>query len=105
MSAPPIIADLVERFNQQGDAYTSGQYNEAQLRQEFIDPMFKALGWDMENISGYAEAYKDVIHEDAIRIGGATKAPDYCFRIGGSRKFFRSEERRVGKGCRCCRWT
>ena len=37
---------------------------------------------------GYAEAYKDVIHEDAIKIGGAIKAPDYCFRIGGTRKFF-----------------
>src|SRR6266513_1300869 len=88
MPAPPVIADLVERFEQQGDAYKSGQYNEAQLRKEFVDPMFKALGWDMENISGYAEAYKDVINEDAIKIGGATKAPDYCFRIGGTRKFF-----------------
>jgi len=88
MPTPPVIADLVERFEQQGDAYKSGQYNEAQLRKEFIDPMFKALGWDMENVSGYAEAYKDVIHEDAIKIGGATKAPDYCFRIGGTRKFF-----------------
>jgi len=88
VAAPSVIADLVERFEQQGDAYKSGQYNEAQLRKEFIDPMFKALGWDMENISGYAEAYKDVIHEDAIKIGGATKAPDYCFRIGGTRKFF-----------------
>src|SRR5438046_6510137 len=88
MPAPPVIAELVERFEQQGDAYKSGQYNEAQLRKEFVDPMFKALGWDMENISGYAEAYKDVIHEDAIKIGGATKAPDYCFRIGGTRKFF-----------------
>jgi len=88
MPAPPVIADLVERFDQQGDAYRSGHYNEAQLRKEFVDPMFKALGWDMDNISGYAEAYKDVIHEDAIKIGGATKAPDYCFRIGGTRKFF-----------------
>ena len=88
MAAPPVIADLVERFDQQGEAYKSGHYNEAQLRREFIDPMFKALGWDMDNVSGYAEAYKDVIHEDAIKIGGATKAPDYCFRIGGTRKFF-----------------
>src|SRR5881396_3507949 len=88
MPASPVIADLVERFEQQGDAYKSGRYNEAQLRKEFVDPMFKALGWDMENISGYAEAYKDVIHEDAIKVGGATKAPDYCFRIGGTRKFF-----------------
>jgi hypothetical protein len=88
MPAPHVIADLVERFEEQGEAYKSGQYNEAQLRQEFVDPMFKALGWDMENVSGYAEAYKDVIHEDAIKVGGATKAPDYCFRIGGTRKFF-----------------
>jgi len=88
MPAPPVISDLVERFDQQIEAYKSGQYNEAQLRQEFVDPMFEALGWDMENISGYAEAYKDVIHEDAIKVGGATKAPDYCFRIGGTRNFF-----------------
>src|SRR5256885_3933781 len=88
MSAPSLIADLAKRFEEQSEAYKSGQYNEAQLRQEFVDPMFKALGWDMENTSGYAEAYKDVIHEDAIKIGGATKAPDYCFRIGGTRKFF-----------------
>src|SRR6266568_68073 len=88
MPAPPVIADLVERFDQQLEAYQSGRYNETQLRREFVDPMFKAFGWDMDNVSGYAEAYKDVIHEDAIKIGGATKAPDYCFRIGGTRKFF-----------------
>jgi hypothetical protein len=40
------------------------------------------------NNQGYAEAYKDVIHEDALKIGSATKAPDYCFRIGGVKKFF-----------------
>ena len=42
----------------------------------------------MDNRQGYAEAYKDVIREDAIKVGGYTKAPDYCFRIGGTRKFF-----------------
>lgn len=42
----------------------------------------------MNNELGKAEAYKDMIHEDAIKIGGMTKAPDYCFRIGGTRKFF-----------------
>ena len=50
--------------------------------------MFKALGRDIDNEGGNAEACKDVIHEDAIKIGGSTKAPDYCFRIGGVRKFF-----------------
>jgi hypothetical protein len=88
MNAPKEILDLVARFEQQLDAYKSGQYNETQLRQEFLNPFFKALGWDVDNTAGFAQAYKDVIHEDAIRISGAVKAPDYCFRIGGTRKFF-----------------
>ena len=85
---PAEIKKLVERFTLHREDYLAGNYNETQLRREFIDPMFKALGWDIDNESGNAEAYKDVIHEDAIKIGGFTKAPDYCFRIGGTRKFF-----------------
>jgi len=88
IGAPQAILDLVARFEQQLDAYKSGQYNETQVRREFLDPFFKALGWDIDNVEGYAEAYKDVIHEDSIKIGEAAKAPDYCFRIGGTRKFF-----------------
>lgn len=82
------ISSLVERFGRNIEAYRSPAYNETQLRREFIDPFFEALGWDVTNRAGYAEQYKDVIHEDAIKVAGATKAPDYCFRIGGVRKFF-----------------
>ena len=82
------VSDLVERFERNIEAYRSPAYNETQLRREFIDPFFEALGWDVANKAGYAEQYKDVVHEDAIKIAGATKAPDYCFRIGGVRKFF-----------------
>src|SRR5450759_5363431 len=88
MDIPELTLELIERFSRNRDAYLSGAYNETQLRREFIDPFFETLGWDMLNKAGYAEAYKDVIHEDAIKIGGFTKAPDYCFRIGGARKFF-----------------
>jgi hypothetical protein len=88
MTAPKEILELVERFKRDQDIYQSDRYNEAQLRKEFIDPFFKTLGWDVDNTQGYAPAYRDVIHEDAIKIGGYTKAPDYCFRIGGTRKFF-----------------
>ena len=88
MTAPQEILGLIERFDNNREAYRSGTYNETQLRREFIDPFFKILGWDVNNEKGYAEAYKDVIHEDSIKVGGMTKAPDYCFRIGGVRKFF-----------------
>jgi len=82
------VSSLVERFERNIEAYRSPAYNETQLRREFIDPFFEALGWDVTNKEGNAEQYKDVIHEDAIKIAGATKAPDYCFRFGGVRKFF-----------------
>ena len=82
------ISILVERFERNIEAYHSPAYNETQLRIEFVDPFFEALGWDVANKEGHAEQYKDVIHEDAIKVAGATKAPDYCFRIGGARKFF-----------------
>lgn len=88
ITTPKEIFELVERFERNREAYRSGAYNEAQLRREFVDPFFEALGWDVSNKQGYAEAYKDVIHEDAIKVGSLTKAPDYCFRIGGTRKFF-----------------
>ena len=87
-SAPNAVVDLVERFDSQLDAYRSGRYKETPLRRDFIDPLFEALGWDINNRAGYAEAYRDVIHEDAIKVGGVTKAPDYCFRVGGRRIFF-----------------
>jgi len=88
MAAPPEIVRLVETFERNKEAYRQGGLNETQLRREFLDPFFKALGWDVDNTQGWAEPYKEVIHEDAIRIESSVKAPDYCFRIGGTRKFF-----------------
>ena len=88
MPAPPEIVDLVKRFDQYYTKYTSPSYNEFQVRKEFIDPFFEALGWDVNNRSGLDERYKDVIHEDTVRVEASTKAPDYSFRIGGMRKFF-----------------
>ncbi len=80
--------DIVERFSRNIDVYKSGSYNEAQVRREFIEPFFEGLGWDVYNRQGYAEQYKDVVHEDSVKVGVSLKAPDYSFRIGGQRKFF-----------------
>jgi type I restriction-modification system DNA methylase subunit len=87
MPAPDIIPQLVERFEQNRELYRLGKYNETQLRREFLDPFFEALGWDVTNKQGYAELYKDVVHEDSLEVEGGNRAPDYAFRIGGTRKF------------------
>lgn len=88
MTAPKEVKELVERFERNLEEYKSGRYNETQLRREFLDPFFEALGWDVNNKQGHAPAYRDVIHEDSISIGEWTKSPDYCFRVGKERKFF-----------------
>jgi predicted type IV restriction endonuclease len=88
MTAPDAVLKLIERYNEQIEDYRRSKYKEAQVRNEFIDPFFAALGWDVHNKQGYAEAYKEVIHEDSLTVGGSAKAPDYCFRVGGTQKFF-----------------
>ncbi|HUN01148.1 MAG TPA: N-6 DNA methylase, partial [Halothiobacillus sp.] len=88
MAAPDTIVQLVQKYKDNRTDYKSSNYKEFRLRIEFIDPLFECLGWDMSNSQHYAEAYKDVVHEDSIKIEGASKAPDYAFRIGGTRKFF-----------------
>jgi hypothetical protein len=82
------IGTLMDRFRTNIDAYKKSAYNEAQVRREFIDPFFEALGWDVSNKQGFAEQYKEVVLEDTIKVGRSTRAPDYSFRIGGQRKFF-----------------
>lgn len=86
--AKEIVRKIVERFEYHLDEYKKGNYNETQTRNDFINPFFEALGWDINNKHGLAESYREVIHEDKIKIGGHTKAPDYCFTIYGQRKFF-----------------
>jgi len=82
------IKSLVERFNEQIKSYKKADYNETQTRRDFIDPFWKALGWDVDNENGYAESYREVILEDRVKVGGATKAPDYSFRLAGGKRLF-----------------
>lgn len=95
-SAFQKISELVERFEEQYTSYMRSEYNETLTRRDFIDPFFKALGWDMDNEQGYAEAYREVIHEDRLRIGTATKAPDYSFKLAGGKRLFFVEAKKPG---------
>lgn len=76
LSPPPVVEELVERFREHAAAYRRPDYNETELRRDFLDPFFEALGWDVANRQGHAEAYREVVHEDRVKVGGATKAPD-----------------------------
>ena len=87
-NAPEIIRELVEQFETNLRAYKSTTYKEEQLKHDFLNKFFKALGWDVYNERNAAPQHRDVIFEDSIKIGGGTKAPDYCFTLAGKRMFF-----------------
>ena len=82
------IAELVVKFDNNKDIYLSKDYKEEDIKVEFISPMFKALGWDIDNTSGNAPQFKEVIFEESISVGNKTKNPDYTFQIGGQKIFF-----------------
>jgi type I restriction-modification system DNA methylase subunit len=82
--AKSIIESLVERYAEHQEDYHRPDYNEQKTRQDFINPFFKALGWDIDNEKGDSEAYREVIYEDKVKVKGKAKAPDYGFRLSGS---------------------
>lgn len=87
MIVPQRIKELVEKFENNFEGYKSSSYNETTLRQEFLDPFFDELGWDVYNKTDAAPQYRDVIFEDSIKVGKGTKAPDYCFTLMGQKIF------------------
>jgi predicted type IV restriction endonuclease len=82
------LNELVTIFENNIKQYKGKHYDEAKTRVDFIDKFFSLLGWDIANIQGYSEQYREVVREDRVEIKGKVKAPDYSFRIGGVRKFF-----------------
>lgn len=80
------IVKLVAKFDADKSHYLSKAYSEAQVRVDFITPLFKALGWDVENEAGLPHHAREVIVERGE--SETTGRPDYNFRIAGQTKFF-----------------
>ncbi len=57
------VQSLGRKFEQDKNHYCSKGYNEAQVRVDFLNPFFNALGWDIENRSSKPPHERDVIVE------------------------------------------
>ncbi len=83
---------LIDAFAGQHTTYSQAAYNEAQLRVDFISPLLKTFGWDVDNESSKSQFLRDVIQEEAIEVTEADaltkKNPDYTLRVQGVRKVF-----------------
>lgn len=74
------LARLVAQFEKNFKHYQSAAYDEASVRQEFLDPLFRALGWDVENKLGRIPQHREVEIESRTEIAGRQKRADYLFR-------------------------
>ena len=78
------IAELIDRFSSHQSEYKLNDYLESQLRTDFIDELFKILGWDLVNKNKLSPLQREVLVEK-----GDTKGrPDYSFRVNGEDRFF-----------------
>jgi len=67
MPAPEAIHELVAKFEQHRKEYQTHK-NETELRREFLDPFFEALGWDVFNKKSYFERFKEVPHKQLASV-------------------------------------
>jgi len=86
------IERLVIAFRANMAQYRRGDstYNETQLRTDFLDPLLKALGWDIYNSKGLPQDLREIVQEPTIEINEdkSSKKPDYAVRVGRQTKFF-----------------
>ncbi len=78
---------LVDSFGKRLAELKQPGYAEAQLRDDFLNPFFRALGWDMENRAGLIQKEREVEIESATQIGGGRKRADYLFRTDKRDRF------------------
>ncbi len=71
------IKQLVEKYYSLEKESKLKDYNEEATKKGFIEPLFRALGWDIENLN-------EVSVEETI----SKKRVDYGFRVDGIPKFF-----------------
>ena len=83
----PELHRLVASFTRQFADLTGPGYAEAQLRDDFLNPLFRALGWDLENKAGHIQNDREVEIESRTDIAGKAKRADYLFRTDGTNRF------------------
>jgi len=79
-AAKANISNLIVKFEELKKRNQLATYNEAQTRNEFIEPMFEFLGWDMRNL----RHSREVITEESVSAGRV----DLSFQLQGMPVFF-----------------
>lgn len=83
---------LIDAFHNGYADYKNVNYSEAQLRIDFLNPLLKSFGWDVDNEARKTQLYREVIQEESIDVEEEDKItkknPDYTLKQFGQRSLF-----------------
>ena len=75
------IRALVQKYEQSKDVYRTSRFNETQVRNEFLDPLFEILGWDIRNTAGKNTNEREVLLEEPLKANAASHTKKPCVHI------------------------
>jgi hypothetical protein len=81
------LARLTGSFRKNISHLKSEAYDESALRNDYLSPLWRALGWDVENQQGATQPLREVQTESRVDIAGKKKRADYLFRTDGIDRF------------------
>ncbi|MBW4056848.1 MAG: N-6 DNA methylase [Proteobacteria bacterium] len=80
------VRGLIQQFTDRGQEVVHTDYLEAQVRTQFLDRFFGALGWDVSN---HKEA---TVEKSQAREDGSKKRADYAFHVSGKEFFVEAKK-------------
>jgi type I restriction-modification system DNA methylase subunit len=76
-----LVRQLVSDFREHENAYLAPSYQESQVRQDFIDKFFTALGWDVSHQRQKNPYEQEVKIENKVSTQGSQRRADYAFFV------------------------
>jgi len=78
-SAFEIVQKLAREFDDSKKFFLSSEYQEAEVRKDFIDKFFIALGWDVNHVKQTNPYEQEVKVERGVATGGSQRRADFAF--------------------------
>ena len=86
------LAKLIKAYQKHFSQYKKAEYNETEIRNDYVNPFFEILGWDVNNKKNLPQHLREVKHEASVYVEEEgtmkKKKPDYAFNLGTQVEFF-----------------
>lgn len=79
--AHATVCALIDKFEKGAATYLNANYKEAEAREDFLTPLFTALGWDVRHETQLDPLAQEVKIEKSVHMAEGRKSADYSFAL------------------------